>query len=352
MPKNTHKPRSQGRPPGGAPAFSGAEAKFRHLSLPMDAEYPEDGFVHINHGSATTRAGTKRAEETKGLLDKLEAAGGERTDVQNLFLLTAREILSLQKNNLSQLNTLLWTVRPIRWVGWLFLAFAAIDIAEALYTVELMNPLSEMQTIQRLVDLVAVPLLGVVLVFWGGGFRRRPFELVLLKGLSWLSLFAGLLYLSLAPLNMLDAHRLDRLKVVKLDAAADDLVQKMDLARDKLQGIDSPRQFQAILAKLTQDPPALSSDISVEQLRERTLQVVNRIENQQMAAIDSERGDNRIKFWIASSKWSIRAALAGILFIGVWFITKWVRKAEYSIPRPWKKKHRKRRRRSSPTPAG
>lgn len=81
-----------------------------------------------------------------------------------------------------------------RLVGYGLLVLALFDFIHILIPLRLMNPMWEFQTTGALVERVPVPLLGLMLVFYGETSSRKRWESNLLKFLSWASLLIGLLF--------------------------------------------------------------------------------------------------------------------------------------------------------------
>ena len=89
-------------------------------------------------------------------------------------------------------NNLLKSIRILRWVGYGLLVLFLFDLVETLVPLRLMNPVWEFQTMGTLVEIAAVPLIALGLVFFGEGISRAKLERPVLKSLSWLALLYGI----------------------------------------------------------------------------------------------------------------------------------------------------------------
>ncbi len=100
------------------------------------------------------------------------------------------------------------SIFSLRLTGYVLLALSALDIVATLVPPDFFNPEWEFRTIGRLVERVPVPLIGLVLVFYGGLRYRRPFEKFFLRPLALLAIAAGIGYLLLIPLSISNSVRL------------------------------------------------------------------------------------------------------------------------------------------------
>jgi len=279
--------------------------------------------------------GGRRANQTaKGLdadLDKLQTRLAERQespDEQSEFVLLANavaSISSLQKAGFSRLGSLLLTVRPFRWLGWIFLLMFALDAALALFKLEMMNPLSELKTIHELVDPAPKAMIGVMLVLWGGGFRREKLGLIGVKALSWSCLILGILYLGLTPLAIVDANRSDILRMTNLAQAEKQLENQLAQVRKRIETTEQPMALRNFAAQGLGQPLHMPPNATIEQLREKALTLLTAMENNKRAQLALERSDKRIEAWVESAKWILGALLSGIVFIGVFTLSGWAR---------------------------
>ncbi|NJK39107.1 MAG: hypothetical protein HC920_16110 [Oscillatoriales cyanobacterium SM2_3_0] len=124
----------------------------------------------------------------------------------------SQSIEVLKRFNLS----LLRSANLFRWVGYGFLLLTLLDIAEILFPPRFMNPAWELQAMGQLVERVAVPLLGFILVFFGERNSRERWEVPLVKLFSWLTLLYAVLYFLLVPLGVINTLRIDKQIISKL----------------------------------------------------------------------------------------------------------------------------------------
>src|SRR3712207_1052054 len=104
----------------------------------------------------------------------------------------------------------------VRLLGYGLLLLALFDIIEMFVPPNFMNPAWEFQTIGALVERVPVPLIGLVLVFFGELHSRSTWEIPILKVLSWLTLLFGIFFFLLIPLGLVNTIRLNTQNVAQI----------------------------------------------------------------------------------------------------------------------------------------
>lgn len=238
----------------------------------------------------------------------------------------ASSLHARQSDSSERLDTLLATVRPLRWIGWFLFLLSILDGFEIAYGLKLMNPSSELQAFGALVEKSALPLLGLGLISWGGIYLRARFELAVLHGLSWGALLFGLFYLALAPLIVLDSYRLDQFNAGQLNARQDKIEAEGRRAKERLESIQSLDQMERAMAEVAGKPIQLSREENLGEYKVMAAEIIERSRSEALASIEDARGEVRVKFWIRSIKWAIGAGFAGFVFFGVWWMTGWARR--------------------------
>ena len=98
----------------------------------------------------------------------------------------------------------------LRLVGYGLLLLSLLDLIDTLVPLNLMEPVWQFQTLGKLVEQVPVPLIGIVLIFYGSRNSWAKWEQSLLKLLSWGALLAGIGYFLLVPLGLFSTLQIDR----------------------------------------------------------------------------------------------------------------------------------------------
>lgn len=228
----------------------------------------------------------------------------------------------------AKLGTLLGAIRPFRWVGWILLVMSILDILVLLAGMEPMNPESEFKTVASLAERSPVPLIGAVMVFWGGTFRRGLWELRALKGLSWLCLLWSIGYFAVIPLGIQDTRRLSTQQQQQAEAAQEKLQSGMAEAAQMVRQADSPEKMAALASRLFGKPVAVQDVAQMEEVRGEVTGHLTQLERQKSQAVQGKVQRNTKAFWLQAVKIHLEALLAGIVFFALWRMTGWARRQD------------------------
>ena len=237
----------------------------------------------------------------------------------------------------SQLNRP-WSAALFRWAGYGLLVLALLDLIEILIPPQLTNPTWEFQTIGSIVERIPVPLLGLVLIFYGEAAFRGKFEQFIVKILSWLSLVFGIFLLLLVPLGISDTVRINNQNTSQLSAQYNQQVSRVEQLEEQLNQA-TPQQLNNFLQR---------RGVSENQL-------FSQIEEAKQAArsqYEQTKAQQRRSLLENSFKWNIGALISGALFVYIWRLTPWARRAKSGSERTrkkpfmsWFKKRQKKRNR-------
>ncbi|WP_421656928.1 HpsJ family protein [Leptothermofonsia sp. ETS-13] len=230
------------------------------------------------------------------------------------------------------------SIYRFRWIGYGFLLFALIDSALTIIPPNFAAPSWKLQVMGKLVETVAVPLLGFGLIFFGEFYDRKAFEKVLLKILSWLCLVLAIAFLLLIPMGIIGAFQVDS-EAAKVDPnaiqqqvlrqAAPTLTQIKQL-EDQLNksGPEDIKKLGSQLGSLgitfdTQDPEKAKADLlnRVSQLKAQAQGQIQRQVQEQVQTAEKQRLEIRKN----ALKWNLGALIAATLFFVLWKSTRWAR---------------------------
>lgn len=206
-----------------------------------------------------------------------------------------------------------------RLVGYGLLMLALFDLIHILVPLQLMNPIWEFQTIGGLVERVPIPLLGLMLVFYGEGNYRKKWEIILLKLLSWASLLIGFLFLLLVPLLVVNTSRLNNQVSSQV---TQQLTQLQQLENQVSNG--TPQDINELATRLNQGRPVDIKD--PQQLKSRLLSEITKAKNTIQPQTTAALADRRLALLKNAAKWLLGALVSGVLFIYMWNTTRWARR--------------------------
>lgn len=208
----------------------------------------------------------------------------------------------------------------IRSAGYLLLLLALLDIVTLLIPLQLMNPLWEFQTMGAIVDRVALPILALVLIFYGENQFRNRWGRSLVGVISWGSLIGGLLLLVLVPLGLINTARIQELAAAQLTAQYQQQLAQTQQAESQLLKAP-PQEIRNFLIQQGLDPKTVSPQATKEQLLASMSQLRQQAKNQ----FEAEQNNRRLQLLKSSAKWNLGALCAGVFLIYVWKLTAWAR---------------------------
>jgi hypothetical protein len=215
----------------------------------------------------------------------------------------------------------------VHLLGYGLLVFALLDYIYILIPLRFTNPNWEFQTIGALVEHAAIPLLGLMLVFYRhqGYILKR--EKNLLWFLSWVSLVVGLLYLLMLPLGIIDTGRIYHANNAQITAQVSQQRQRIQQIKGKLNQAKTDKQLNQIFAALTRQ--GRSPQVKNPQaFKDQALDQISQTERNLQAQTDLARANQLKALGKQSLKWNLGALVSGVLFIWVWHLTRWARVKE------------------------
>ena len=221
------------------------------------------------------------------------------------------------------------TVLILRWVGYGLLVLALFDFITTLVPLRLQNPFWEFQTLGTLVERVPVPLLGLALVFFGeADFREdEDWEIILLKCLSWLCLLLGLLYLLLIPLGIHNTVRISIYNEQIINTQLDLQMSQVEKIKESLNQETDAKDIEALLVRLNSTPsPDIKTPQQLEEAKSKIPVFVAQAEDKLKKEAEKSRETLRFSLLKNSVKWNLSALVSGVLFLSLWWLSRWARR--------------------------
>lgn len=214
--------------------------------------------------------------------------------------------------------------RLFRLVGYGLLLLTLFDIANALIPFQTSDPGWRMDTAAGFVERSAIPLIAMMLIFYGNVEFRSRWELNLLSFLSWLSLLAGVFYFLLIPIVLLTTPELSTRNIVRVNAQVDQQISEVQQLQIRLEKAQGPELENFIkrsdISRRTPgitDPQGLKSEL----LKEGTAAVQNL-----RTQAESVQQRQRLILLKNSVKWALGSLVLGVLWIRIWQATRWARR--------------------------
>jgi ElaB/YqjD/DUF883 family membrane-anchored ribosome-binding protein len=226
----------------------------------------------------------------------------------------------MESNQPTQVQPNLFGSAPLlRLAGYLLLLLSLIDIITIVFPPMLMNPVWEFQTIGAIVERLPVPILGLVLVFYGELNLRARWEPLLLKALSWLCLLLGVLMLLLVPLGARDAIRINVQNNAQVNSLYNQQTDRFAQFEQELNQASSD-DINAFLAS-----QGVTLEDGSQNSKEQLLAKLTEAKQQLRTQFEQEQANRRTALLKNAVKWNLGAFLGGVFLMYIWHMTRWAR---------------------------
>ena len=230
-------------------------------------------------------------------------------------------------DTVSQTITMGHLLRLARVVGYGLLLLSLVDFLYVLIPTKFMDPVWEYQFVGNLVKLLPVPLLALVLVFWGDSVERQDMEWPILKFLSWLTLLFSMILFLLIPLTAANTLRIHRFNNEQISTQVNQQRQQIEATRTQLSQA-TPQQLQSLALAQGQQPNASTDP---EDARAQILDNLNRAREQASNQADQARANVKQNLIKNSLKLISESLLGSFLFLYAWLVSRWARRGKGSL---------------------
>lgn len=219
------------------------------------------------------------------------------------------------------------TLNLFHWVGYGFLLLTLFDLIELFVPPRFMNPVWEFQMLGALVERVPVPLIGLVLAFFGEPNLRARWERSLLKFLSWVALLLAVLFILLIPLGISNTIRLDRQSNEQINTQVDQQIANLQQVKSQLQEAKTEEEIEKLLFRLDRNQTllAIENEQQLEEVKKQLASFVATTEGKITSEARLDRANRRLTLFKKSFKWNLGALVSGSLFFIIWKTTRWTK---------------------------
>ncbi|HIK06666.1 MAG TPA: hypothetical protein IGS40_18450 [Trichormus sp. M33_DOE_039] len=230
------------------------------------------------------------------------------------------EVSKLQ-NSVKSIDSSLEFVGVCRLIGYGMLVLALFDLIETFVPPNFMNPGWEFQTMGKIVERVAVPLIALVFVFLGKLEKRAKWELRLLPILSYLTLLVALLYILLIPMGVVNTIRLYNNNVNQVNNQYNQQLSQANQLQKRLSEA-TPTEIENLLKSQGR---SLNGQ-KPEAIKDQIVSGITQAKQQLKTQADTTKSASRLGLFRSSVKWNLGALISAALFFTFWKGTSWARK--------------------------
>jgi uncharacterized membrane protein len=214
----------------------------------------------------------------------------------------------------------------LRIIGYGLLALSTVDVLLAVLPPELTNPTWEFGTMLGLVDRLPVPLLGLMLIFWGQDEDRLVWEEKFLKVIAWLILVWSISFMLMLPLGIFNTLRINRAVTNSISQNTQAQIQQIETLKTRVQNA-SEQQLQVLVQQINQVAPQ-NQQISGSDPSQTKEELQNRLNNNKSKLReqrDDKIAEERTKLLKQSIKLNIGLLVGAALYWQIWRSTRWIK---------------------------
>jgi hypothetical protein len=219
------------------------------------------------------------------------------------------------------------SLQILRRVGYGLLILVMVDVADIWIPPQFMNPSWEMQAIGSMVDKVPLLWISLALIFLGEHYEYRKSEKRLLKFLSWLTLFLGIMYFLFVPISVFNLVRIDRQNNQRIKTEMSQRAPVIQQIKQQVNQVQTGEQLTKAISFLNGAGvyPKLQNGQNIQEVKAEISKAIAQSEGQLNTQAKATMDSQRLGLSKKAIKWVLGALVSGFLLIGVWRTTRWIR---------------------------
>jgi hypothetical protein len=214
----------------------------------------------------------------------------------------------------------------IRIVGYVLFILGTLDTISLFFPPAFMNPVWEFQVMGRLVDAVPVPLISLVMIFFGEASDRLRVEKLPLRVLSWACLGFAIIHFALLPLGLGNTWRVNNRNNSQIGTALSQQILPLQTAETKLNQTNSEVELQKIITDLVRANPNQAPNLTNPKvIRDKMLTEISKNTQKLKANSDAAKLATLQNLIRASAKLNLGTIASAIAYFFLWKLTPWAR---------------------------
>lgn len=214
------------------------------------------------------------------------------------------------------------SIYRLRWVGYGLLLLALFDVIQLLLPLDYQNPVWVLQTVGAIVERVPVPLLGLLLIFFGEDAERTSIEDILLKVLRWATLLLAIGFLAMVPLGVAYTLRIDNQNNQQIAALQQRQTTQLETVEQRVTK-GSAEDIKNLGTELNRMGLPVDPQ-KPDELKTKILERISTAKTQVPTQAKLTQDNQRLALFKNSVKWNIGALVSSVLLFIIWRSTGWV----------------------------
>ncbi|WP_055075732.1 HpsJ family protein [Pseudanabaena sp. 'Roaring Creek'] len=229
-------------------------------------------------------------------------------------------------SNTNSNSTEVITANLLRFAGYGLLLLAFSNFFDAIIPPQFGKDAPwEFSTLGKLVGTSPVPIIGLILIFYGESTARSPFGKKILKFLSWLSLLLSIIYVLMLLVGISAAIRINNDNNNQASFTLSQQLAQFNTAKENLKNTNDTNLLRAAEFIEKRSPNIKLNKSNPAELRKQLETEIGKNEEAIKANIDTSRGRAFRQLIKQAIKWYFEAIVSAVVLFGIWSQTKWAR---------------------------
>ncbi|PZO40611.1 MAG: hypothetical protein DCF19_12035 [Pseudanabaena frigida] len=229
-------------------------------------------------------------------------------------------------SNTNSNSTEVITANLLRFAGYGLLLLAFSNFADALIPSKFGQDATwEFSTLGKLVGISPVPIIGLILVFYGESTYRSALGKNILKFLSWLSLLLSILFAVMLLIGISAVIRINSENAAKASFAMSQQLEQFKTAKENLKNTNDVNLVRAAEFIEKRSPNIKLNKNNPTELRNQLNSEIVKNENDIKAKVEEGQARASRQLIKQAAKWYFEAIVSAFVLFGIWHQTKWAR---------------------------
>lgn len=218
------------------------------------------------------------------------------------------------------------TANLLRFAGYGLLLLAFSNFADALIPPRFGQDAGwEFSTLGKLVGTSPVPIIGLILVFYGEATARSPLGKTILKFLSWLSLLLSILFVVMLLIGISAAIRINGDNNNQASAVLSQQLSQFNTIKENVKNTNDANLRKAAEFIEKRSPNLKLNKDNPTELRKQIEAEIAKNENAIKQNIQEGQTKAARQLIKQACKWYFEAIVSAFVLFGIWNQTKWTR---------------------------
>lgn len=218
------------------------------------------------------------------------------------------------------------TTNLLRLAGYGLLLLSFSNFADALLPPKFaQDPTWEFTALGKLVSTSPVPIIGLVLVFYGESTARSPIGKKILKFLSWLSLLLSIFFIIMLLIGISAAIRINGDNDNQATAILSQQLSQLDAVKESLKNTNDANLLKAVEFVEKRSPNVKLNKTKPAELRTQLETEITKSESAIKKSVEEGKIRTSRQLIKQGIKWYFEAMVSAFVLFGIWGQTKWTR---------------------------